>query len=60
MCIRDRHKVLLEACGKSDRIRLDASQKVTAVEETADGVTVKTESGKTYRGAALILSLIHI
>jgi salicylate hydroxylase len=50
----DLHKVLLEACGKSDRIRLDASQKVTAVEETADGVTVKTESGKTYRGAALI------
>jgi 2-polyprenyl-6-methoxyphenol hydroxylase-like FAD-dependent oxidoreductase len=50
----DLHKVLLDACGKSDRIRLDASQKVTAVEETADGVTVKTESGKTYRGAALI------
>jgi len=50
----DLHKVLLDACGKSDRIRLDASQKVAAVEETADGVTVKTESGKIYRGAALI------
>ncbi|MDR3423424.1 MAG: 3-hydroxybenzoate 6-monooxygenase [Xanthobacteraceae bacterium] len=50
----DLHKVLLEACRKSERIRLDAAQKVTSVEETADGVTVRTESGKTYRGAALI------
>ena len=50
----DLHKVLLEACRKSDLIRLDASQKVVKVDETADGVTVHTESGKEYRGAALI------
>jgi 3-hydroxybenzoate 6-monooxygenase len=50
----DLHKVLLDACQKSNRIRLDASQKVVRVEETRDGVTVTTESGKEYRGAALI------
>src|ERR1700688_2493600 len=47
----DLHKVLLEACQASNLIRLDASQKVVKVEETADGVTVRTESGKEYRGA---------
>jgi salicylate hydroxylase len=50
----DLHKVLLDACRASSRIRLDASQKVVAVEEKGDGITVKTESGKEYRGAALI------
>jgi 3-hydroxybenzoate 6-monooxygenase len=50
----DLHKVLLEACKKSDRIRLDASQKVVKVEETSDGIVVRTESGKEYHGAALI------
>src|SRR5262249_17347039 len=46
--------VLLEACRKVDLIRLDTSQKVVAVEEHADGVTVRTEAGATYSGAALI------
>ncbi len=50
----DLHKVLLEACRKSDLIRLDAAQKVVKVEEVGDGVTVRSESGKEYRGAALI------
>ncbi len=50
----DLHNVLLEACRKSNRIRLDPSQKVVKVDETRDGVAVKTESGKEYRGAALI------
>jgi 3-hydroxybenzoate 6-monooxygenase len=50
----DLHKVLLDAARASDRIRLDASQKVVNVEETRDGITVRTESGKEYRGAALI------
>ena len=50
----DLHNVLLDACRKSNRIRLDASQKVVTVDETGDGVTVQTESGKEYRGAALI------
>src|SRR3984893_11656771 len=50
----DLHKVLLQACQKSDLIRLDASQKVVKVDEAADGITVRTESGKEDRGAALI------
>ena len=50
----DLHKVLLQACRKSDLIQLDASQKVVKVDEAADGITVQTESGKEYRGAALI------
>src|SRR6202171_4713270 len=50
----DLHKVLLQACQKSDLVRLDASQKVVKVDETADGIMVHTESGKEYRSAALI------
>jgi 3-hydroxybenzoate 6-monooxygenase len=50
----DLHNVLLDVCRRSDRIKLDASQKVVKVDETADGIAVKTESGKDYRGAALI------
>ena len=50
----DLHRVLLDACRKSNRIRLDASQKVVKVDETDGGVAVTTESGKDYRGAALI------
>jgi 3-hydroxybenzoate 6-monooxygenase len=50
----DLHNVLLEAARKSNLIRLDASQKVIAVDETNGGVTAKTASGKDYRGAALI------
>ena len=50
----DLHKVLLEACHASDLIRLDASQKVVKVEETETASSVQTESGKEYRGAALI------
>jgi 3-hydroxybenzoate 6-monooxygenase len=46
--------VLLDACRKSNLIRLDASQKVVDVAETGSGITVKTASGNTYRGAALV------
>ncbi len=46
--------VLLDACRKSKMIRLDSSQKVVDLEETGNGITVKTASGNTYRGAALI------
>src|ERR1700761_7356304 len=52
----DLHNVLLDACRRSDRIKLDASQKVVKVDELADGIAVKTESGKEYRGAALIVA----
>ena len=46
--------MLLEACRKSNLVKLDASQKVVKVDQTADGITAQTESGKEYRGAALI------
>jgi salicylate hydroxylase len=50
----DLHGVLLEAARKSNLIRLDASQKVIAVDEVNGGITAKTANGKDYRGAALI------
>ena len=50
----DLHKVLLEACRQSGLIRLDASEKVVKVDETGDGIVAHTDSGKEYRGAALI------
>ena len=50
----DLHNVLLDACRKSNRIRLDAAQKVVTVDDSGGGITAKTESGKAYRGAALI------
>ncbi len=50
----DLHTVLLAACQKSPLIRLDAAQKIVSVDETADGIVARAESGKDYRGAALI------
>ena len=50
----DLHKVLLAACRKSKLIRLDAAQKIVTVDETSDGIVARAESGKEYRGAALI------
>ena len=50
----DLHNVLLDACRKSNLIRLDAAQKIVEVDEVNGGVTAKTASGKDYRGAALI------
>ena len=50
----DLHKALLDACRKSARIRLDDAQKIVAVDETGDGIVARAESGKEYRGAALI------
>src|SRR6516225_5099945 len=50
----DLHNVLLEQCRKSNLIRLDAAQKIVDVNEKNGGITAKTESGKDYRGAALI------
>jgi salicylate hydroxylase len=46
--------VIYEACKKSDLIKLTTSQKVVDFEETADGIVVRTESGATFSGAALI------
>ena len=50
----DLHNVLLDACRKSSQVRLHAGQKVVKVDETSDGIVARTESGKEYRGAALI------
>ncbi len=50
----DLHKVLLAACQKSPLVKLDAAQKIVAVDQSADGIVARTESGKEYRGAALI------
>ena len=50
----DLHRVLLDACRASSLIGLDAGQKVVGVDDKSGGVAVTTESGKTYRGAALI------
>jgi salicylate hydroxylase len=50
----DLHRVLLEACRASDLVRLDAAQKVVEVEDTGDGVAVRTDGGRAYHGAALI------
>jgi 2-polyprenyl-6-methoxyphenol hydroxylase-like FAD-dependent oxidoreductase len=50
----DLHNVLLDACRKSNLIRLDASQKIVEVDEVNGGVKANTASGKDYRGAALI------
>jgi 3-hydroxybenzoate 6-monooxygenase len=46
--------VLLDACRSYERITLLTSQKVVAAEERADGVTVRTETGAGFTGAALI------
>ena len=46
--------VLLDACRKVDLIRLHTSQKVVGVEETPEGVTARTQDGRSYVGAALI------
>jgi len=46
--------VLLEACRKSDLIDLDPAQKVVAVDERNDGVTARTQGGRSYGGVALI------
>jgi 2-polyprenyl-6-methoxyphenol hydroxylase-like FAD-dependent oxidoreductase len=46
--------VIYEACKKSNLIKLSASQKVVAVDEDDAGVSARTASGETFRGAALI------
>src|SRR6188472_2426209 len=46
--------VILEACKKSNLIKLATSQKVVSIDDSGTGVTVKTESGETYQGSALV------
>jgi len=46
--------VLLEACRTSDLIELHTSQKIIAVDERDERISVQTEAGQSYDGAALI------
>jgi len=50
----DMLNVIFEACKKSNLIHLATSQKVIGIDETATGVTARTESGQTFTGSALI------
>jgi salicylate hydroxylase len=50
----DMLNVIYEACKTYDLIRLTTSQKVVAIDQTANGVSARTEKGETYTGAALI------
>ena len=50
----DMLNVILDACKKSNLIKLATSQKVVAIDDDGSGVTVRTESGEIYKGAALI------
>ena len=46
--------VIYRACKKSNLITLTTSQKVIGFDETAGGVSARTESGQTFTGAALV------
>src|SRR5262249_40107588 len=50
----DLHGVLLEACRRSDRIALETSQQVVAIEDDGARVTIATAAGRRIAGAALI------
>ena len=43
-----------DACRGSNLIELLPSRKVVSIEDSGNGVTVRTEGGETYQGAALI------
>jgi len=46
--------IIYQACRKSPLITLSTSQEVVGIDETANGVTARTKSGETFKGAALI------
>ena len=50
----DMLNVILDACKNSNLIKLATSQKVVSIDDTGDGVTARTETGETYKGAALV------
>jgi 3-hydroxybenzoate 6-monooxygenase len=50
----DLHNVLLDACRRNALITLVRDAMVTRFEEVGDGVTVTTEDGRNFQGAALI------
>jgi 2-polyprenyl-6-methoxyphenol hydroxylase-like FAD-dependent oxidoreductase len=50
----DMLNVILAACQKSNLIKLSTSQKVVSIDDDGSAITAKTETGETYKGAALI------
>src|SRR6476469_10145684 len=50
----DMLNVIFDACKKSSLIKLATSQKVISIDDTGSGVTDKTETDVTYKGAALV------
>jgi 2-polyprenyl-6-methoxyphenol hydroxylase-like FAD-dependent oxidoreductase len=46
--------VILDACKKSNLIRLATSQKVVTIDDTGSDIVAKTETGDTYKGAAMV------
>src|SRR5262245_47814822 len=50
----DMLNVILDACKQSNLIKLATSQKVVAINDDGSTISAKTESGETYRGAAMI------
>src|ERR1043166_7085625 len=50
----DMLNVILDACKGSNLIKLATSQKVTSIDDDGSGITVKTETGETYQGAAVV------
>jgi salicylate hydroxylase len=50
----DLHNALLDACGRDPLITLVGDAMVTRFDESGDGVTVKTEDGRSFQAALLI------
>ena len=50
----DLHNVLLDACRRDPLITLVGDAMVTHFDESSDGVTLKTEDGRSFQGALLI------
>jgi 2-polyprenyl-6-methoxyphenol hydroxylase-like FAD-dependent oxidoreductase len=50
----DMLNVILDACKTSNLIKLVTSQKVVTIDDDGSAVTVKTDTGEIYKGAALV------
>jgi 2-polyprenyl-6-methoxyphenol hydroxylase-like FAD-dependent oxidoreductase len=50
----DMLNVILDACKRSNLIKLTTSQKVVAINDDGSAISAKTETGETYTGSALV------
>jgi 3-hydroxybenzoate 6-monooxygenase len=50
----DMLNVILDACKRSNLIKLTTSQKVVAINDDGSAISAKTETGETYNGAAMV------